>query len=97
MYWKMFSIIAAMKYVNKGQNPSENLQRMIRKVLSAKVAHNLIFAKIERFTKNLSLDNLKDFRELFGMKRDEGSLPLVSVFPAFIDSENFPIFRSSHG
>ncbi len=83
MYWKMFTIFS--------QNPSQNL---INKMVSAKVEPNLIFNKIENFIKNVSLDNLKDFRQLLGMNRDEGTLALASVFPAFINPEKFPILDS---
>lgn len=88
MYWKMFSVIAWKA------EASENLQRMIHNMVNSKVEPKLLFSKIKHFTENVTPDNLKNFRNLLGMKphvEEEGTLSLASVFPAFINPNDFPI------
>lgn len=88
MYWKLCSII------DRNPSSTEDLQSKINKMITFKVEPNVLLAKIENFTKNVSPDNFKDFRELLGMKRKDGTLSVASVFPAFINPNKFPILDS---
>jgi len=87
----IFLKLYSWKKSSAGDSASDITTHIVEFMLKNNVDPSQLCDAIESFTETPNLPNLRKFRHLLGLAKENGALAIALTFPAFIDPANFPM------